>query len=90
MSHPERLRRRPYTKISTIFRDKHTLRFVINTDTTATNVREFLQLYYAKVWVEYAVRNPLWAIGTPVTSELFKSKSDDFIRQSSMYGLKNI
>lgn len=53
-------------------------------------MKEFLRQYYSTVWVEYVVRNPLWAPGTPVSSELFKAKSDEFIRQSTMYGLKSI
>jgi len=66
------------------------LKFVLNTDTSAQSVKEFLQQYYAKVWVEYVVRNPLWAPGTPVASELFKQKSDQFIRQSLFFGSKSI
>lgn len=72
-------------KIKVIF-----FRFVINTDTQSTNVKEFLQQYYAKIWVEYVVRNPLWTPGTPVASELYKIKSDEFIKQSPLFGLKSI
>ncbi|KAG4070319.1 hypothetical protein HA402_009398 [Bradysia odoriphaga] len=60
------------------------IRFVINTDTASTSVKEFLQQYYSKVWVEYVVKNPLWN-GAPVTSDLFKQKSDEFIKQSVMF-----
>lgn len=59
-------------------------RFVINTDVASTSVKEFLQQYYSKVWVEYVVKNPLWT-GAPVTSDLFKQKSDEFIKQSIMF-----
>lgn len=59
-------------------------RFVINTDTVSTSVKEFLQQYYSKVWMEYVVKNPLWN-GAPVTSDLFKQKSDEFIKQSIMF-----
>lgn len=62
----------------------------MNTDTAAASVKEFLQQYYAKVWVEYVVRNPLWTPGTPVTSDLFKQKSDQFIRQSAFFATKSI
>ncbi|XP_031633334.1 trafficking protein particle complex subunit 1 [Contarinia nasturtii] len=65
------------------------LRFVLNTDTSAVSVKEFLQQYYAKVWVEYVVKNPLWVPGTPVTSDLFKQKSDQYIRQSSLFASKS-
>lgn len=69
---------------------KGEFRFVINTDTTSVNVKEFLQQYYAKIWVEYVVRNPMWTPGNPVQSELFRVKTDEFIKQSSMFGLKSI
>lgn len=62
----------------------------MNTDTASTTVKEFLQQYYAKIWVEYVVRNPMWIPGTPVTSELFKFKSDEYIKQSPLFGFKNI
>lgn len=87
------------------------LKFVINTDTTSTGVKDFLQQLYAKVfrtlhlighicvniyiilpqvWVDYVVRNPLWQPGTTVTSELFKTKLDEYIKQSPLYGIKHI
>lgn len=67
-----------------------TSRFVINTDPAAMDVKKVLQDYYAKVWVEYVVQNPLWIPGTPVTSELFKLKTDEFIKQLPLFGIKNI
>ncbi|EDV93157.1 trafficking protein particle complex subunit 1 [Drosophila grimshawi] len=66
------------------------LKFVLNTDTTAINVKELLQQLYAKVWVEYVVRDPLWMPGTVVTSELFQSKLDEFVKQSPIFGIRNI
>ncbi|XP_005180738.1 trafficking protein particle complex subunit 1 [Musca domestica] len=66
------------------------LKFVLNTDTNATNVKELLQQVYSKIWVEYVVRDPLWTPGTPVTSELFQTKLDEFIKQSPIFGLRNI
>uniref|UniRef100_A0A336KJX7 Trafficking protein particle complex subunit n=1 Tax=Culicoides sonorensis TaxID=179676 RepID=A0A336KJX7_CULSO len=66
------------------------LKFVLNTDNASTGVRELLQQLYAKVWVEYVNRNPLWVIGTPVTSDLFKAKLDEFIKQSPLYSSKSI
>ncbi|XP_055601433.1 trafficking protein particle complex subunit 1 [Uranotaenia lowii] len=64
------------------------LKFVLNTDNTASGIKEFLLQLYSKIWVEYVVRNPLWTIGTPVTSELFKTKLDEFVTQSSLFGSK--
>ncbi|ALC46242.1 Bet5 [Drosophila busckii] len=66
------------------------LKFVLNTDTAAINVKELLQQLYAKVWVEYVVRDPLWTPGTVVTSELFQTKLDEFIKQSPIFGIRNI
>jgi hypothetical protein len=66
------------------------LKFVINTDCSSTGVKDLLQQLYAKVFVEYAVKNPIWTPGTPITSALFKSKLDEFIKQTPIYGLKNI
>lgn len=66
------------------------LKFVLNTDNSSTGVRELLQQLYAKIWVEYVVRNPLWVQGTPISSELFKTKLDEFIKQSPLYGSKTI
>ncbi|EDW84428.1 uncharacterized protein Dwil_GK14119 [Drosophila willistoni] len=66
------------------------LKFVLNTDTAAINVKELLQQLYAKIWVEYVVRDPLWTPGTPVTSELFQNKLDEFVKQSPIFGIRNI
>lgn len=85
------------------------MKFVLNTDTTASGIKDFLLQLYSKVgycsylhelstkikdtfqiWVEYVVRNPLWTIGTPVTSDLFKSKLDEFVKQSPLFGPKVI
>lgn len=45
---------------------------------------------YHQIWVEYVVRNPLWTLGTPVTSDIFKTKLDEFVKQSPLYGSKII
>ncbi|XP_017091643.1 trafficking protein particle complex subunit 1 [Drosophila bipectinata] len=66
------------------------LKFVLNTDTAAINVKELLQQLYAKVWVEYVVRDPLWTPGTVVTSQLFQDKLDEFVKQSPIFGIRNI
>ncbi|XP_058064439.1 trafficking protein particle complex subunit 1 [Anopheles bellator] len=66
------------------------VKFVLNTDNTSTGIREFLQTIYNKLWVEYVVRNPLWTMGTPVTSDLFEAKLNEFVKQSPLYGSKII
>ncbi|XP_055850792.1 trafficking protein particle complex subunit 1 [Episyrphus balteatus] len=66
------------------------LKFVLNTDVAAMNVKELLQQLYSKIWVEFVVRDPLWSPSTPVTSDLFQTKLDDFIKNSAIYGIRNI
>lgn len=66
------------------------LKFVLNTSVAATGVREFLLQYYLKVWVEYATSNFLWPGGCPIQSDLFKSKSNEFIKNSSINSVKVI
>lgn len=66
------------------------LKLVLNTDNSSTGIREFLQSIYTKIWVEYVVRNPLWTIGTPISSDLFKTKLDEFVKQSPLFGSKII
>ncbi|XP_055622827.1 trafficking protein particle complex subunit 1 [Toxorhynchites rutilus septentrionalis] len=66
------------------------LKLVLNTDTTATGIKDFLLQLYSKIWVEYVVRNPMWTMGTPVTSDLFKTKLDEFVKQSPIFGPKII
>jgi hypothetical protein len=61
------------------------LKFVINTDTSSTGVKELLHQIYAKIFVEYVVRNPMWTPGTPITSTLFKTKLDEFIKNSPLF-----
>ncbi|XP_026468578.1 trafficking protein particle complex subunit 1 [Ctenocephalides felis] len=61
------------------------LKFVLNTDPGAIGVKELLQQLYSQVWVEYVVRNPLCNPRQPVTSELFKTKLDAFVKQSPMF-----
>lgn len=73
-----------------VFETATGIKFVLNTDNASTGVRELLQQLYAKIWVEFAVRNPLWQHGTPVTSDLFRNKIDEFIKMSPLYGSKSI
>lgn len=61
------------------------LKFILNTDTAAQNVREMLQQIYSQIYVEYVVRNPVCSVTEPIKSELFKSKLDAFIKQSPIF-----
>ena len=58
------------------------LKFVLNTDINLKGVRELLKEIY-KLYVEYAVRNPFFTPGSPINSDLFQAKLDDFIKQST-------
>ncbi|KAL0832367.1 hypothetical protein ABMA28_001797 [Loxostege sticticalis] len=64
------------------------LKFVMNTDNQAQGVRDLLKKIYAEIYVKYAIRNPLCAMGEPITSELFKSKLDAFIKQTPIHAVR--
>ncbi|XP_075219880.1 blocked early in transport 5 isoform X1 [Lycorma delicatula] len=57
------------------------LKFVLNTDVNAQNVRELLQQMYSQVYVQYVVKNPVINLQEPIVSELFKAKLDALIKQ---------
>lgn len=59
------------------------LKFVLNTDVNAQNVRELLQQIYSQVYVEYVVKNPVCNLKEPIRSELFQTKLDAFIKQNN-------
>ncbi|KAL3250087.1 hypothetical protein MRX96_055690 [Rhipicephalus microplus] len=61
------------------------LKFIMNTDTNASNVRELLHDIYHQVYVEYVVKNPECQLGKPITSELFKEQLNAFILKSPLY-----
>ena len=55
-------------------------KFVMNTDTSVENVQDVLRHVYARIFVEYVVRNPLQLPGERIESELFSSKLDEYIQ----------
>lgn len=61
------------------------LKFVLNTDTNAQNVRELLQQIYRQIYVEYVVKNPVCSLNEPIKSELFKVKLDALVKESLIY-----
>ncbi|XP_014203879.1 trafficking protein particle complex subunit 1 [Copidosoma floridanum] len=61
------------------------LKFVLNTDNVAQNVRELLQRLYSQVYIEYVVKNPLCQPNEPIQSELFKIKVDELMKKSPSF-----
>lgn len=64
------------------------LKFVLNTDVNAQKVREMLHQLYSNVYVNYVVRNPLCDLQDTIKSELFRTKLDSYIKQTSVYASK--
>ena len=63
------------------------VKFVLNTDTAVTHpiVRDLLRNIHANIYVEYAVKNPLYQPGTPIESDLFTEKLDQHVTASSFF-----
>uniref|UniRef100_A0A1B6E351 Trafficking protein particle complex subunit n=1 Tax=Clastoptera arizonana TaxID=38151 RepID=A0A1B6E351_9HEMI len=61
------------------------LKFILNTDVGAQNVRDLLQQMYSQVYIEYVVKNPIINLNEPIKSELFKQKLDTFIKQYPVF-----
>ncbi|XP_046746902.1 trafficking protein particle complex subunit 1 [Diprion similis] len=61
------------------------LKFVLNTDNSAQNVRGLLQQLYSQIYVEYVVKNPLCQLNEPIQSELFKNKLDELVKSSPYF-----
>ncbi|CAH1964667.1 unnamed protein product [Acanthoscelides obtectus] len=66
------------------------LKFVLNTDVHSQGVREILQLIYSQVYVEYVVKNPMCNLSQPISSELFKTKLDAYIKQLPIFTTKTV
>ncbi|KAL4708834.1 hypothetical protein ACJJTC_019350 [Scirpophaga incertulas] len=64
------------------------LKFVMNTDNQAQGVRDLLKKIYGEIFVKYAIRNPLWNVGQPINSELFKNKLDAFVKQTPIHAVR--
>jgi hypothetical protein len=58
-------------------------KFVMNTDTSVGNVQDILRHIYARIFVEYVIRNPLVLPGEPVESELFAANLDEYVQNLS-------
>ncbi|OXA60837.1 trafficking protein particle complex subunit 1 [Folsomia candida] len=64
------------------------VKFLMNTDLNAPNIKELLRTIYQQVFVEYVVKNPVLAIGAYIDSELFIQKLDELIKSSLSYTSK--
>lgn len=64
------------------------LKFVLNTDVNANDVRELMKKIYNQVYVEYIVKNPVCRLDEPIKSELFKEKLNELVKQSSYFAAK--
>jgi hypothetical protein len=64
------------------------LKFVLNTDLNVGNIRDVLQQLYSQIYVEYVVKNPACIDGQAVTSELFRTKLDEYIRALPIFVTK--
>ncbi len=58
------------------------LKFAITTDLTTVGdvVRADLRQLHADAYTDFVAANPLYVPGEPITSELFKTAVDEFIR----------
>ena len=56
------------------------LKFVLNTDTSVGSLNDTLRNIYSTIYVEYVVRNPLCKAGEWITSELFSSELDTYVK----------
>lgn len=56
------------------------LRFVLTTSPTASDLTRILQRVYREAYVECAIRNPLYTLGTSIVSESFRKRLDSVIR----------
>jgi len=63
------------------------LKFVLNTDieSSQAEIRELIRSLYASVYVEYAAKNPMSVPGEMITSNLFRTKVDEYIKNSSIF-----
>ncbi|CAH1780589.1 unnamed protein product [Owenia fusiformis] len=64
------------------------LKFILNTDINAGNMRDNIQQIYSNIYVENVIKNPECKLGQQITSELFQTKLDDYIRSLPQFATK--
>mmetsp|Transcript_21628 Transcript_21628/g.43790 ORF Transcript_21628/g.43790 Transcript_21628/m.43790 type:complete len:141 (-) Transcript_21628:172-594(-) len=55
------------------------LRFVMQTDLAASDMRETLRYIYSQIYVECLTKNPLWRPGEPISCALFTNSLERYI-----------
>lgn len=61
--------------------ETHTgLKLVLTTDPTCVDMRPVLWHVYSTLYVGYALKNPMYTLGAPITCAGFKAELDRFIR----------
>ncbi|KAJ8008645.1 hypothetical protein DPEC_G00107020 [Dallia pectoralis] len=56
------------------------IRIIMNTDLGVPNARDILHQIYSTLYVEYIVKNPLCVLGDQLSSDLFSTRLDLYIR----------
>lgn len=63
------------------------LKFILNTDneTSQTEIRELMAGIYTQIYVEYASKSPMVTKGEVITSNLFRTKVNQFVQASPFF-----
>ncbi|ESP03230.1 hypothetical protein LOTGIDRAFT_137721 [Lottia gigantea] len=64
------------------------LKFIMNTDLNVGNIRDNLKQIYSTIYVEYVVKNPNCELDKQITSDLFRTKLDDYIKGLPFFAAK--
>lgn len=69
------------------FRTASGMRFVLNTDNNAGDLRQNMYHIYAMIWVECVVKSPLWSPASmkPVQSPLFDRQLNSYLEGLSCF-----
>jgi len=70
-----------------LYETPSSLKFVLNTDNEASQqeIRELLSGLYCQVYVEFASKSPMLVPGEMITSNLFRTKLDQYMRASGIF-----
>lgn len=70
-----------------LYETPSSLKFVLNTDNEASqqDIRELLSGLYCQVYVEFASKSPMLVPGEIITSNLFRTKLDQYMRNSTLF-----